>query len=242
MKRKAIIILFLLIPAILLCGCGKTPPEVGVDEDYLSKSPEEKYEELLQEDTKYLKDTFGFSASDLEGIDVTKLVRDYQIREFDYTKEEVIRIITEYGDMYSLTPEDHIYRMFNVSGGKWHEGAKPVKIGYSESYGTAPPMQYVFDLENNVMYFMDATEHPLPQEKIDSLRSLPDACGMAEWEPWSSVEVEWTTDTYFWKIVVLDEDNNVALYAGVAPDMAYLPENVMKCVDGMLGDLMDIVF
>lgn len=229
MMKATIILGGALLLCVLFFGCGKPLIEDKGAENM------SKLEAETRNNIQYMIDTYGFSETELQGIDVNKLISDYQLRSMDYTPDEIRKILIDEGDMYVLDEKTILYYVFSANGRVLkNDDTEIACIAMYLNSGTHV-QRTIFDLENRVYYVDDAQPHSLSEAQIGDLSQLPGKYNIAEWPQHTEGEEEPSTGNYRWKLIFQLADGEYAVYDGYTKDMTHLPNNFREVRDSLLS-------
>lgn len=241
--RRAGLLFCLLAAALCLCGCG-TAPGGRADHPASSQTDSEAKEVSTmtdnnlysrEENRQFLMDQYGFTADQLEGIDLTRFIADYQLRTRDYPAEKVQGFLRRNRDIYQDDGTTELYALLDTAEeGGLPEGAAVQRIGYYRNVG-ALRQRMVFDLANGVYYLDDATSHPLTTEQTGLLKGTADRWGVPGWEAYCQGEEQPTTGSFRWRLVFELEDGSRCAYGGYTGDMSHLPANFYDLNRELMG-------
>ncbi|MBE5998203.1 MAG: hypothetical protein E7239_10765 [Sarcina sp.] len=235
-------ILFLLV-LLMMTGCGgtRTEPAAGgvgtgdgkmVNTDITGEKWEDNamtgsdgYKQALA----FMAEQYGLTAEELMGIDVERLIEDYQLDRMDYSAQEVREILEEQGDSYQLQLEDDIYALLGnindipASGTDLTPDADIVKIAFYENPGSLQ-RRMLFDLEDCLGFLDDAVPFELSAEQVGSLKQIAADAKISSWQhKYARSDEKETTGSYAWKMVFLLSDGRQCIYGGYTQDMTGLP-------------------
>lgn len=218
MKYKIGLCIFWLL-AISFCGCGNESINRLEGEEKMKISDVKE-----NDNVKFMTETYGFSEEELYGIDLEKLISDYELRTRDYTAEEIREILDSESDMYLDDGMTQVLSIFSKTGRKLKKDDQIQSIGFYLNSGTLKRFR-VFDLENQVYYVDSAEERNLSQEQAETLRALPEKWDLYSWESHYEGREEESTGNYSWKLVFKVSEDEFCVYDGYTKDMSHLPEN-----------------
>lgn len=239
--KKGILTVAFGIALLLMCSCsaeaqGKsTEQSLAVLNEKAAEADKEESREEKEEtqmaaagkemsDYDFLKTTYGLSDEELLGLDCIAFVKDYELRERDFSAEEVREIIS---DMKEFYPDDHTSAVFSIldkEGKTLTAGAQVRKIAYYMNKGTLV-QRFVADLDEQVCYIDDAVPHELDPDRIEKLKALPDKWNLFSWDSHTEGEEVPSTGNFDWKLVFELEDGSCAVYDGYTRDSSHLPDH-----------------
>ena len=168
----------ILLNVAAFIGCGGTKTVEGREKE--TAAPEST---AAQDDVHFMMSAYGLSREELQGIDVEQLISDYELREREYTPEEIRMILADQGDMYAEDETTVLFRILSKEGGPLKNGqADIVRIGFYENAGTLVERS-VFDLKNRVFYVDGPEPHPMSEAQAEELyRGM--SCLASNFENW----------------------------------------------------------
>lgn len=177
---------------------------------------------------KYMMETYGLTEKELEGLELVRLIKDYQMVTLEYTPREVRTIIEEERDIYQ---DDGKSRVFSILDQNAENDLKTdsdiCQIGFYRNEGTLI-QKMAFDLKKQVCYGGDAKERPLSEEQISALKELPEKWQIAEWEHFYGGREQESTGSLQWKLVFELEDGTICAYGGWTGNGSHLPDTYRK--------------
>lgn len=250
-RRCLSISIVLLFAMLMMAACGRTKAGMSVDDRKNSNGTwtgGETTEKDLEDNAMtgsdgykkalaFMIKEYGFTAEELIGIDVERLIEDYQFDKMDYSSEEVREIIEEQGDFYQLSIEDDIYSLLGStsdvpsSGIDLPQNAEIVKIAFYENPGSLQ-RRMLFDLEDSVYFIDDAMPLELSADQVSKLKNIPNDTNISSWDhKYERNDEEETTGSYAWKMVFLLNDGKQCVFGGYTQDMKNLPEDYNTVVE-----------
>lgn len=196
----------------ILSACGTGQPADVPAEDA------EVYESET-DDARFLTEKYGFSEGELDGYDASAFVDDYNLRNEDYTAEEVRQLFEENRTYYQITETDKVYQILAPineipeKGKDLTPDSDVVKIGFYENPGSLQKYM-LFDLENSKYYVDDAVPHVLSMENTAALRNICSDTPICSWKHLSIENSGNSTGSYAWKLVFLLRDGTKCIYGG----------------------------
>ena len=155
----------------------------------------------------------------------------YQLRDREYTPEEVRMILADQGDMYAEDETTVLFRILSKEGGPLKDGqADIVRIGFYENAGTLVERS-VFDLENRVFYVDGPEPHPMSEAQAEELKQLPGRWGIPAWDVHTEGKEAPNTGNYGWKLIFELSNGEYAVYDGFTGDMSHLPKHFAEVRD-----------
>ena len=216
----------ILLNVAAFIGCGGTKTVEGREKE--TAAPEST---AAQDDVHFMMSAYGLSREELQGIDVEQLISDYQLRDREYTPEEVRMILADQGDMYAEDETTVLFRILSKEGGPLKDGqADIVRIGFYENAGTLVERS-VFDLENRVFYVDGPEPHPMSEAQAEELKQLPGRWGIPAWDVHTEGKEAPNTGNYGWKLIFELSNGEYAVYDGFTGDMSHLPEHFEEVRD-----------
>lgn len=179
--------------------------------------------EKKQENMNFFIQEYGFTADELIGYDLEKIIIDYNLKSLDYSGEEVRQILNESGNYYLDDGTTELFQIFSaVSNHEKKNESELIKIGYYYNSGTF--VEYVvFDLEERCFYVNTAEPNPLSEEQCKALRELPERWGILDWDEDYRGEEEPSTGSLGWKLVLSYQDLSAFVSGGYTQDHTHLP-------------------
>ena len=246
-----IAVLSLLVLLLMLTGCGGTAAEpaadgVGTGDGKMvnTEVTGEKEEDNVmtgsdgyKQALAFMAEKYGLTAEELMGIDVERLIEDYQLDRMDYSAQEVREILEEQGDFYQLQLEDDIYALLGNTGDIPSTGtdltpdADIVKIAFYENPGSLQK-RMLFDLEDCVGFIDDTVPFELSADQVSTLKKTAVDTEISSWQhKYEGGDEKETTGSYAWKMVFLLRDGRQCIYGGYTQDMTGLPEDYNTVVE-----------
>jgi len=177
---------------------------------------------------KYMMETYGLTEKELEGLELMRLIEDYQMVTLEYTPREVRTIIEEERDIYQ---DDGRSRIFSILKQNAEHDLKAdsdiCRIGFYRNEGTLI-QKIVFDLQNRVCYAGDAEEKPLTEKQIAALKEIPEKWQITEWKHFYGGEEQESTGSLQWKLVFELADGTICAYGGRTGEGSHLPDTYRK--------------
>ena len=183
---------------------------------------------------QFMMDKYGFSEEELQGIDVEKLINDYQLYSREYTSDEIREILENEGDIYVDDGMTSLYSIFSSEGRTINEDDEIEQIALYINSGTLV-QRYIFDLEKGAYYVDDTTRNDLSMSKIDELKQIHKKWNIPEWSQHTEGEEEPSTGNYSWKMVFKLNNGEYAVYDGYTKDMTHLPKHFFEVRDDLLS-------
>lgn len=239
--RNILVTMLVLLP-LTLGGCGsreRTPEPAGQDGSRsvsTTLADNRSEEETMTGADGYKKalafmiEKYGFTAEELMGLDVEKIIEDYNLDTMDYSADEVRQIIEDEKDYYRIEPEDDIFSLIGntgeiPAGADLTADSDIVKIAFYENPGSLQ-RRMLFDLENKVYFVDDALPYEMSEEKVNILKNIAADTDLPNWQhSYKRDDEKETTGSYRWKMVFLLRDGTQCAYGGYTADMTTLPEN-----------------
>ena len=109
----------ILLNVAAFIGCGGTKTVEGREKE--TAAPEST---AAQDDVHFMMSAYGLSREELQGIDIEQLISDYELREREYTPEEIRMILADQGDMYAEDETTVLFRILSKEGGPLKEGRR----------------------------------------------------------------------------------------------------------------------
>ena len=235
--KKILPVIFASLVLLLLCGCGDSSTAEKTSEDDMKNGGKNMPDYIEITDNKeFMKEKYGLSDEELEGIDVDRLVSDFGFRNTDYTPDEVREILKEFGPTYTVNEADKIFSLLDMEGGTIGADDDITYIGFLENSGTLVT-RMVFDIKGKVYYYDDAEPKALTDDQLAILAGLAEDYGIYNWDQhYLEEDLNESTANYSWKLVFYTADGTVASYDGYSPEGKCLPENY-KEVKNKLRDI-----
>lgn len=190
------------------------------------------------DDLKFMVETYGFSEEELEGLDLAKLIQDYQLRTRDYSAEEVRDILKAEGDMYVDDGTTALFSIFAIEGRDLRDGDEVNRIGYYFNAGTLV-QRLVIDIDDKAYYIDNAEPHPLKGKQVEFLKDLPHKYEISNWEKYTVGEEQPSTGHFSWKLVFGLTSGEYCVYDGYTKDMSHLPATFNDFIEGLNSVLND---
>lgn len=221
-KKKISIILLISVFIGILSSCERKVDTNGVnsseDISILKYSQEEYIDEMVEK--------YGFSREELESVDVGKFINDYELRERDYSLDELRDILDSQGDMYVYDISSSIFEIFDLDGKRKITKDDEINcIGFYENVGTS--VSYlVIDLDKQ-LYFKDndPTSYEISSLKAMQLKDLHKESKIYNWELHTEGFELPTTGNYGWKLILGTTTGEVCVYTGWTGNGDVLPKN-----------------
>ncbi len=176
----------------------------------------------------YMMETYGLTEKELEGLDLVRLIEDYQMLTLEYTPREVRTIIEEERDIYQDDGRSRIFSILNQNAENDLKIDSDIcRIGFYRNEGTLI-QKIVFDLQNKVCYAGDAEEKPLTEKQVAALREIPEKWQITEWEHFYGGEEQGSSGSLQWKLVFELADGTICAYGGWTGDGSHLPDTYRK--------------
>ena len=232
------IILFVFIIAMLnLNGCQRN---VVNEEGFINKEEQCEEEDMAKKHNyqnvlEYMMSSYGFDEEELKGIDIVRFAEDYKIFKFEYSKDEICKILERDGDMYIDDGSTELFSIFDYDeGGVLKTDTEICRIGFYRNAGTLV-QRIVFDVEEKAFFADNAVPLALSDEDIKLLKEIPIKWGISEWSSYYEGKEESSTGSFRWKIVFAYMDGTVAAYGGYTGDMSNLPPNFTEVEKELLS-------
>lgn len=214
---KRIMLLFVIVAAGV-CGCRNQKPGNSEEVEKMTKETAGH-----EDDLTFMMTTYGLEKEELAGIDLKRLIEDYQMRTREYTAEEIREILTDEADMYQDDGSTALFAILEQEGGALEDTDQISRIGYFYNPGTLV-QKAVFDLENKLFYVDNTDSHPLTEEQYKLLKELPEKWQITDWDEWYEGEEQESTGSFAWKLVFELADGSFCVYGGYTKDMSHLPK------------------
>lgn len=239
MKKNKICILLSLFLCMSLNGCKvisiKNEGEEVKDKNEIVTQKSDQ----SVEDIQFMIDSYGFTKEELEGVDVTKLIQDYELKVRTFTNEEVREIIESQAKYYIDDGKTKLFRIFDtLAEGSIKAGDHFNKIAMVYNEGTFQ-QNIIFDLVENKWYLDDATLHELSAKQKEMVEKLPEKYEIYNWENNYSGEEEESTGSLYWKLIFEKQDGSLCAYTGYTQDGTHLPPNYKEFCDDIISILKD---
>ena len=214
---KKILFLIGMISLLILCSCKIVPIEKKGDASIM---PVETNSEL-----DFMIEKYGFTADELEGVDLIKFINEYQLKTRDFTADEVRELLVTRGKYYIDDGKSKLYQIFdNQPGGSLSKDAKITKVAFVYNEGTLE-QHLIFDLTNDKWYLDDATPHDMSKDQKELIEGLASKCDIYNWKNnYKGTEAD-STGSLYWKLVLELEDGSYCVYSGYTQDGSHLPPN-----------------
>ena len=218
MKRKRIVAAALVMTLSVMPGCGGGKEVKANEVDDMTAYT---HEENLQ----YMTETYDLTREELDGVDIDRFIEDYGLREEDYSSDEIREILAEEGDLYIDAGSTALYSLLREEEGGAADPEQEIRrIGFFYNEGTLN-QRIIIDLEKEVYYLNDTHENPLSDVKAVELRKLIATYHLDEWKNHYEGEEGFSTGSLVWKLVLVMENGQKAVFGGRTGDMTHLPEN-----------------
>ncbi len=229
---KRIFVLLLLVCGVLtIYGCSKNHSEEDLS---IQKAAED---DTVLSGIEFLNETYGITEEELHNVDVERFIDDYQLRRLEYTKDEILQILDENGDMYIDDGTTELFSIFdNKEGHLLQKGDRPKKIGFYVNSGTLLH-EIVCDLESRNYYVDDAVPHNIEDRVYDDLYNLGDKYIVNKWESRYEEKESHSTGSFEWILAFDIGNENVCVYSGYTDDMSCLPPDFNE-VETIFYDLI----
>lgn len=201
----------------VLCSCKIVTVEKKEDTTIM---PVETNSEL-----DFMIEKYGFTADELEGIDLIKFINEYQLKTRDFTADEVRELLATRGKYYIDDGKSKLYQIFdNEPGGSLSKDAKIAKVAFLYNEGTLE-QRFIVDLEENKWYVDDAKSHDMSEEQKELIENLVTKCEIYNWDNYYTGDEQDSTGSLYWKLVFELEDDSLCVYSGYTQDGTHLPPN-----------------
>lgn len=218
----------LLCLLLALTGC-----QAGHDIQPVRNNEEDIQPVQADDDRAYLEHAYGLTEEETEGLDAERFIEDYGLMEEDYSPEEVRQILEEERDAY-IDDGSHVYDILDLDTGRIC-GCQPVSlIAFSYNEGTLYE-KMVIDTDQEIFYRNDGQEHLLDPEDAARLRDIMSLFGLDKWDSVYEGEEGPSTGSLAWKLVLITEDGQGAVYEGNTGDMSHLPDNFSQLSEYLRG-------
>lgn len=223
---KNILLISFLCSFALLSGCTSS-----------AQNNSEEVTQMLVDDERsadlqFMLETYGFREEELEGIDLSRFIADFELRSREYSAEEVRDILNAQKTMYIDDGSTALYSIFSKDGRELREDDDVNQMGLYLNQGTSL-QQFIFDLENNV-YYVDTVEPiPLSSQQSVQLKELLREYKIYSWERHTQGEEERSTGSFGWKLVVRTVGGEYCTYDGYTQDGTHLPDSFTDFLNGI---------
>lgn len=232
MKKRIVSCLFIVLMFAYGCGNSVIDPKEGVTKMTTINS-------AAQDNLTFMMEKYGFSADELEGLDLEKFISRYELRTRDYTAEEIREKLNSVGDRYKDDGTTRIYSILEAEETGSYEGGDVILIGFYYNSGTFT-QRAVFDLESAVCYIDTAEPNLLTDEQIATLKSIAERNRVASWDSHYEGEEEPSTGNYSWKLVFQVSDGTFSKYDGYTQDMSHLPDTYNDVKDELISVIKSV--
>ena len=225
--KQFVFILGASISIALLCSCQLAENK----EDVLIGQVQVKIEEDAE--LKWMMDTYGFTKESLEGVDLVKFIKEFDLYNSELSSQQVRALLdslrSEYVDDGSSKP----FQIFDAQpGGGLKKEDQIKKVAFEYNQGTFR-QRVIFDLENNVRYVDDATPYTLTAEQKAVITGLAKKCDIYSWNNEYRGEEKDSTGSLYWKLAFQLADDSLCVYSGYTGDGSHLPE--------AYGDVLEVI-
>ena len=218
-KKTAVVLLM----ALFLFGCGNVVANGG-------KNMDENVNKAM-DDYQYMTEVLGFSAEELEGVDVLSFCKSFRVREDEMSKDEARQLFEWSKEKKRDDGSNQIYMILSAEGGAPIDSDIEVsKIGYDVNSGTAV-YRMVFDVSDKVYYTDDLEAHSMTSEQAESLKTIANRNDIKSWDQITEGSQKNTTGNYNWKLVIQSVDGTYYVYEGDSPDGSTLPTTYSDVVN-----------
>ena len=220
LRKWAVILVFILL-TISFCGCFDGSIGNYKSEEVV-KNMDNDYDNV-----RFMMEKYGLRSDELSGLDLERFINDYQLRIREYSSEDIRRILDDEGDMYQDDGTTALFSILNATGERLKIDDSVTRIGLYVNSGTII-RRAVFDIEQKVFYVQTTEPHPLSEERIQILKSLPEQWDIFSWEQHCVGEENPSTGNFGWKLVFGLSNGNFSVYDGYTQDMSHLPNNFQE--------------
>ena len=207
MKKMLIIICAIIF--LTSCACSHKDEKKTLDTNKSLPT----YVQNKKEDLDFMLSKFGIDSEELKDINVSLLINNYDLRNTQYTSDEVRNIISDNGEIYKNTSMESLYSIFSVVGSKLKEEDKVLDIAYELNIGTLVK-RVIFDMEHQVFYVNDINSHSLSDEQLVILNNIPKKYGIYNWKLKYVDTDTSSTGNYAWKFIFYTSNDNYSTYSG----------------------------
>ena len=229
--KKRLFLCFLVICfscGVLACSCtpDTTIAKTGIYETALGY----KWDDRSLDDREFLIEVVGFTAEQLENIDIEVFSRFVDLRKTkdlnDVRNFAKYSYDTEYDMFYNENYNDTYLILSVLPNDKIPKGTKIKKIGFNYNPGTFVE-DSVFDIEKGVFYVYDRghIENKYDEYQLDvDLSNIVDEYEIYNWDTVIEGPQDDTTASYGWKLVFLGDDGHKYAYEGYTMSKNVFPE------------------
>ena len=187
----------------------------------------------------FMMTKYGLNEDELKGLDLIRLMDDYDFQDMDYTADEIREILMDQGEYYQDTGYTDIFYFLDAEeGNKLSRGTEIQRIGFLYNEGTLN-RKIVYDLKNGKYYNDSPNGISMTDAQVKTLHALPETYGIFEWDLYYGGTEAHTTGSLGWKIVFECSDGQICSYGGYTQDMTHLPdkfEDVVRVLFSIAGD------
>ena len=167
----------------------------------------------------------GITEEEMEGLDVIRLVKDYEIDQRDYTTEEIREIIADEIEFYHDSKETALYSVLEEQGNaNLEEDAVIAAVAYEYNNGSYYERGYI-DLAEGYVCADTADKKDLAPEFAEKILEMVSKYEIFKWKHDYRGEEPKSTGSLGWKIVFRTRDNTYYVYGGFTSDGSHLPDH-----------------
>ena len=178
----------------LLCSCQSVENKGDVQRGQVQVKIEEDAE------LKWRMNTYGFTKEELEGVDLIKFIKEFDLYNSELSSWEVRELLDALRDQYVDDGFSKLFQIFDAQpGGRLKKEDQIKKVAFEYNQGTFR-QSLIFDLENNVWYVDNITAHTLTTEQKAVITGLAEKCDIYSWENEYRGRERDCTGSLYWKL------------------------------------------
>ena len=234
MRKDKMFLIIGMMSIGVLCSCQSIQAE--------NKEEVPMVQGKLDEDAelKWMMDTYGFTKEELEGVDLIKFIKRFDLYHSNMTSDEVKSLLNSLRDKYVDDGSSKLFHIFDTQpGGKLKKEDVIKKVAFVYNQGTFQ-QNFIFDLENNVWYVDDATPHTLTAEQKATITGLAEKCDVYSWDNEYKGKERDSTGSLYWKLAFVLADDSLCVYSGYTQDGSHLPAtygDVLEAVTSIVKNM-----
>ena len=212
MKLRRIVAGMVLL-SCLIAGCGRES-HLGGNKMDTSKA---------MDDYQYMTEVLGFTAEELEGLDVIDICESTHLRKDKISSKEAHEVVELLRDRCKdKNGKNEIFMIMTASGGPGISSDIEVgKICFTATIGNESYLE-VYDVRGRKYYDGDANSQDLSDEQAESLATIANRYAVKEWDQYTAGGAP-TTGGCTWKLVFQTVEGTYYVYEGDTPDFSTFP-------------------
>lgn len=181
------------------------------------------------ERTEYMTEMYNLTKDDLDGVDLIRFMKDYEIGLRNWTPAEIKQILLTQKKYYIDDGSSAVFCIFSCDGRKYADGDVIKKIGIYMNEGTKIG-RVVIDIDEAKYYLNSAEPKTFDKKWVPKLKNIPERFGVIDWEPKTTINGT-STASFSWKIVFETTRNEYCVYSGYSSDPAKIPVQLKELIE-----------